>query len=139
MYVAGSKALRAEPNVTPMIGVMLVLLIIFMVVTPALVNGAAVEPPRAANLHAHPDDPGEHTLTIALDGQYYLDRLPVSETALGARIASLYAGKKDRVLFVRADRELGYSGVLDARNIVRENGVAVVGMIAEPARAVTPP
>jgi len=135
MSVSGNKPLRAEPNVTPMIDVMLVLLIIFMVVTPALLNGTAVNPPSAANLHAHPDDPGDHTLTIGLDGQFYLDRLPVPEGTLGPRIAALYVARKDRVLFVRADKDLEYSVVLDALNVVHENGVAVVGMIADPVRA----
>ena len=80
--------IRAEPNVTPMIDVMLVLLII--------------------------------------------DRQPVSEADLASRVRAIYAHSNDHVLFVRADRDLDYARVLDAIDIVRQNGVRMVGVIAEP-------
>ena len=129
------STIRAEPNVTPMIDVMLVLLIIFMVITPILVNGAQAIPPVAVNLRSHPEQPGDHVLGIDRAGNYFLDRRPVALTGLAGRVQAIYARSDDHVLFVHADRELDYARVLDAIDIVRQNGVRVVGMIAEPPPA----
>jgi biopolymer transport protein ExbD len=124
--------ISASPNVTPMIDIMLVLLSIFMVITPMIVNGTRAVPPVAVNLRAHPEQPGDHTLGIDRDGHYIFDREPVTDPDLAARVRAIYARSEDHVLFVRADRELDYARVLDAIDIVRQNGVRVVGMIAEP-------
>ncbi len=124
--------IRAEPNITPMIDVMLVLLIIFMVITPILVNGAEAIPPVAVNLRPHPEQPGDHVLGIDRAGNYFLDRRPVALADLAGRVQAIYARSDDHALFVHADRELDYARVLDAIDNVRQNGVRVVGMIAEP-------
>jgi biopolymer transport protein ExbD len=124
--------LRAEPNVTPMIDVMLVLLIIFMLVTPVIVNGMRAVPPSAAHVRAHPEEEADHTLGIDRNGEYYLDRRPVPAALLAGRLRTLYAGSTDRVLYLHADRDLGYAVVRDAMEIARESGVRVIGMIAEP-------
>jgi biopolymer transport protein ExbD len=125
----------AVPNVTPMIDVMLVLLIIFMVVTPTLTNGVIAEPPVAENLTPHPEQPTDHMLAIDARGALYLDKLPVTEAGLGAILSSLYpAGTADRVLYVRAHRELSYGAVNTALDIARANGVAMVGLISEQKR-----
>jgi biopolymer transport protein TolR len=124
--------LRAEPNVTPMIDVMLVLLIIFMLVTPAIVNGMRAVPPSAAHVRAHPEEEADHTLGIDRDGTFYLDRRPVPAAQLAERLRTLYAGSADRVLYLRADRDLGYAVVRDAMEIARGSGVRVIGMVAEP-------
>jgi biopolymer transport protein ExbD len=130
--------ISASPNVTPMIDIMLVLLIIFMVITPMIVNGTRAVPPVAVNLRAHPEQPGDHVLGIDRAGNYLLDRQPIALSDLAPRVRAIYARSDDHVLFVRADRELDYSRVLDAIDIVRQNGVRVVGMIAEPPPRAAP-
>jgi biopolymer transport protein ExbD len=132
MRGASDPSIRAEPNVTPMIDVMLVLLIIFMVVTPMLLNPVRATPPDAAHLRAHPESPGDHTLNIDIYGGLSIDRKPVTRAELGARLDSIYANADEHVLFLRADRALSYSVVLEAMNTAREHGVRVVGLVARP-------
>ena len=124
-----SARLAAEPNVTPMIDVMLVLLIIFMVVAPMLM-GAVAEPPRGTNLRAHPEAEGDVTLAVDAAGRFVIDHREVTPADLPARLRTAFAGRSDRVLYLTADRRVGYARVLDAMNVARENGVAVVGLIA---------
>jgi len=127
-----ASAVASTPNVTPMIDVMLVLLIIFMVVAPALISGIVAEPPRALNLRSHPDESGDHTLAIDVTGAFFLDRHPISVANLGAALASLYpATSSNRVLYVHADKNIAYSRVLDAIEVARKQGVAVLGLISE--------
>jgi biopolymer transport protein ExbD len=132
MQTSTAGSVAPVPNVTPMIDVMLVLLCIFMVVTPALANGVLAEPPRAENLKPHPEDQTDHTLAIDVHGAYYLDRKAISPEALGAALAVLFpAGSDDRVLYLRAHRALRYEGVDRALEIARSNGVAVVGLVSQ--------
>ena len=119
----------SEPNVTPMIDVMLVLLIIFMVVAPMLLDGIAAQPPAGVNLQAHPGREGDVTLGIGADRLYTLDKRPIDRAELPRRLREIYAGRTDRLLYIQADRRLGYDAVLDAIEVARENGVRVVGMI----------
>ena len=130
--------LAAEPNVTPMIDVMLVLLIIFMVVAPMLLAGTSAQPPSGTNLQAHPQQPADVTLGIDARGGYTLERESIVESELGRRLRTTYAGCTECALYINADRRLDYSRVLAAIEIARESGVHVVGMIAvqrgEPSR-----
>ncbi|HEU6449938.1 MAG TPA: biopolymer transporter ExbD [Gemmatimonadaceae bacterium] len=131
MQTTASPEVRTEPNVTPMIDVMLVLLIIFMVVTPLLVTGFRAVPPDAANMKAHPEAPTDHLLGIDDQGRYYLDRQLVPAPLLSQRLRTLFEHTDDRVLFLKADRDLEYSRVLDALAEAGASGFRTVGMIAE--------
>jgi len=129
--VAGS-AVKAEPNVTPLVDVMLVLLIIFMVIIPTLTSGLNAEPPQGINLKQHPEEEGDQLLGIDRNGQYYLNRNPIRNETLGAQLKQIYdARETDKILYIRADRQLEYSKVLDASDIASKNGVRVVGYISE--------
>jgi len=78
---------KAEPNVTPMIDVMLVLLIIFMVVTPALLAGFNAQPPQGQNLKDHPEDTeNDQVLGIDKDGNYYLNKKPIKNETLADQL-----------------------------------------------------
>jgi biopolymer transport protein ExbD len=122
---------RAEPNVTPMIDVMLVLLIIFMVVTPTLLKGFPAVPPEASNTKAHPETRTDHVLGIDARGRYYLDKRPIPVALLQGRLRDLFAQSDDRVLFLQADENLEYAQVQDALSQAAASGVRAVGMIAE--------
>src|ERR1700712_575548 len=121
----GSGGVKAEPNVTPMIDVMLVLLIIFMVVTPALLAGFNAQPPTGQNLKDHPEDAeNDQVLGIDRDGNYYLNKKPISKSAIEGEIKRIYDVRTaDKVLFLKADKELEYSKVVDATDMVSKNGV----------------
>jgi biopolymer transport protein TolR len=126
------SAVQSEPNVTPMIDVMLVLLIIFMVVTPALLAGFNAVPPQGVNLKDHPEVEGDQVLGIDADGIYYLNKKPVQKDDLPQMLKTIYdARTEDKILYVKAHKDLEYSKVLDALDLASKNGVRVVGMISE--------
>ena len=135
MRAFAPSAVHAQPNVTPMIDVMLVLLIIFMVVTPALLEGTPLQLPHAVNLRSHPHEETDHTLAISSQGEYYLDKRPVATQELPSLLRAMYLHREtDRVLYVRADVAVDYARVIDALDIAEKAGVRVVGMIAQPPR-----
>ncbi|HEY7895896.1 MAG TPA: biopolymer transporter ExbD [Gemmatimonadaceae bacterium] len=123
---------QATPNVTPLIDVMLVLLIIFMIVTPALVDGARIEPPRANHVRDKSGDTPDITLGLDAAGYYYLNKRPIDARSLGTRLRAIYSDRRsDRILYVKADRALAYGKVLAAVDSARNNGVRVIGMVTE--------
>ncbi len=134
MSAGGSGgSVKAEPNVTPMIDVMLVLLIIFMVVTPALLAGFNAVPPQGQNLRDHPEDAEtDQVLGIDRDGNYYLNKKPIAKTAIEAEIKRIYENRTaDKVMYLKADKELLYSKVVDATDMAAKNGVRVLGLISD--------
>jgi biopolymer transport protein TolR len=129
----GAGAVQSSPNVTPMIDVMLVLLIIFMVVTPALMAGFNADPPKAQNLKDHPEEANlDQVLGIDRDGNYYLNKKPIRTPDVGPMIKQIYdARTEDKILYLKADKTLDYSKVLDALDIAAKNGVRMTAMISE--------
>jgi biopolymer transport protein TolR len=123
---------KAEPNVTPMIDVMLVLLIIFMIVVPALNAGFQATPPKGMNLKAHPEEKNDQVLGIDVDGKYYLNKKPIHNEDLPAMLKQIFdARTEDKILYLKADQKLNYGKVLDALDIAAKNGVRVTGMITD--------
>ncbi|MFL5560216.1 MAG: ExbD/TolR family protein [Gemmatimonadaceae bacterium] len=132
MHTAPASEVQATPNVTPMIDVMLVLLVIFMVVAPALLAGTAAVPPAAAWSVSRPEDPADHVLGIDAQGRLNLGKASIAHDELPALLQSIYGDMSgDRILYIRADKDVDYGVVLDAMRIARQSGVAVVGMITE--------
>ena len=126
------NAIKHEPNVTPMIDVMLVLLIIFMLVVPAIAAGFQAVPPQGVNLKAHPEENEDQVLGIDASGQYFLNKRPIRNETLAEQIKAIYDVRTvDKILYVKADRNLEYEKVLDAIDIVAKNGVRVTGMITD--------
>ena len=129
-------AVKADINVTPLIDVMLVLLIIFMIVTPIIAAGFQATLPRTENPENRPEEPDEIRLGIDRSGKYYLDigdgpRL-VSDADLPGRLEALYnARTKDKILFLKADQNLDFGRVQEAIEMARKAGVRVVGAITE--------
>ena len=123
----------SSPNVTPMIDVMLVLLIIFMVVTPALMAGFNADPPKAINLKDHPEDANlDQVLGIDRDGAYYLNKKRIRTEDVGPMIKRIFdARTEDKIMYLKADKGLDYSKVLDALDLAAKNGVRMTGMISE--------
>src|SRR6266568_7765271 len=151
MGAASAKgAVAANINVTPMIDVMLVLLIIFMIVTPAITAGFQATIPRAKNPDSKEEGEGEIRLGIDKDGKFYLDITDprtgkytgprfISDEDLPAQLTTLYANRTvDKILYLRADEGIEYGRVQQALEIARKAGVRVVGAIAEQERAAKP-
>ena len=136
-------AVAADINVTPMIDVMLVLLIIFMIVTPAITAGIQATVPRATNPDAEQEEEGEIRLGIDKDGKFYLDITNlvtghysgmrfVNDGDLETKLKQLYGARmSDKVMFLKADENLPYSRVQEAVEIARRAGVRVIGAISD--------
>src|SRR5687767_10407544 len=129
---SGSGEIKAEPNVTPMIDVMLVLLIIFMLVVPAISAGFQAVPPQGTNLKPHPEEERDQVLGIDADGQYFLNKSQIPNAELPQRLKAIYENREeDKLLYVKAHKDLEYGKVLDALGIAAHNHVAVTGMITD--------
>jgi biopolymer transport protein ExbD len=133
MSTGGGSGVQSTPNVTPMIDVMLVLLIIFMVVAPALMAGFNATAPEGINLKDHPEDEQtDQVLGIDRDGQYYLNKREIKNEDLAKMLKQIFdARTEDKILYLKADKSLNYSKVLDAIDLASKNGVRVVGMISD--------
>jgi biopolymer transport protein TolR len=132
MSVSTGGGVKAEPNVVPMIDVMLVLLIIFMVVTPAIAAGFTAEPPSGINLKSHPEADEDQVLGIDKFGNYFLNKEQIANEALPARLQAIYSVRTiDQILYVKAHKELEYGVILTAMDIAAKNGVRMVGAITD--------
>ncbi|HEV2146453.1 MAG TPA: biopolymer transporter ExbD [Longimicrobiaceae bacterium] len=131
----------ADINVTPMIDVMLVLLIIFMVVTPALAGYTAVLPKART---AAPEKDDRVTLGIDAQGRYWIEDTPnpgpIPPAQLAQRLREAYRTRSpdDHVLYLKADHGVGYDKVLTAIDAAREAEVSRIGAITELPKGVTP-
>jgi biopolymer transport protein ExbD len=134
MSSGGGGGVQSTPNVTPMVDVMLVLLIIFMVVAPALLAGFTADPPQAQNIKDHPeDDKTDQVLGIDKGGNYYMNKKQIRQEDIPAYLKRVYVDqtRDDYVLYLKADKNLDYSKVIDAMDVAMHNGVRVVGMISD--------
>jgi biopolymer transport protein ExbD/biopolymer transport protein TolR len=136
----GSKV-SSDINVTPMVDVMLVLLIIFMVVTPMLQKGASVDMAKTENPAAMQDADKEDAIIVAVqrDGSVYLgsDRLPVDQ--LTQKVKDKLERKSDKRVFVRADAHAKYGAVVDVVDNVRSAGVEQLGLLTEQKKSSSTP
>jgi biopolymer transport protein TolR len=133
----GAGGLQSEINVTPMVDIMLVLLIIFMVVTPFLQQGITVALPKNMN---NPDvDPNiikESSIVISIpnDGQYYLGKIPVAREQLTDKVDTMLKGIKneqDRIVYIKSGVGVSYGDVVNVINEVRKLGVDKIGLVAD--------
>jgi biopolymer transport protein TolR len=133
MSASSGGSVQSTPNVTPMIDVMLVLLIIFMVVAPALMAGFNATPPEGVNLKDHPEDEQtDQVLGIDREGQYYLNKRQIKNEDLAPLLKKIFEARtEDKILYLKADKQLDYAKVLDAIDLASKNGVRVVGMISD--------
>ncbi len=131
MSSATSGALNSNINVTPFADVMLVLLIIFMVITPMLQKGVDVKLPPATYAVDHPDNEDTVTLAIRIDRTLYLDMLPVPESELIQKVRDKFDVRTEKTIFLKADENLDYGDVLRVMDLCREGGVEEIALITE--------
>jgi biopolymer transport protein ExbD/biopolymer transport protein TolR len=135
----GSK-INSNINVTPMVDVMLVLLIIFMVITPMLQNKVQVDMAKVDNPTAMPDADKEDAIVVAItrDGGVFLGQDKVAVSELGSRVRDKLADKPGKTIFVRADARAQFRAVEDAIDAVRTAGVEEVGLLTQKREGASP-
>ena len=128
----GSKV-NSNINVTPMVDVMLVLLIIFMVITPMVQNKVNVDLVRSIDAVPMPDADHEDSVVVAVtrDGKVYLGANQISSADLGPRITDMLQNKTNKEVYLRADARSNYGVVMDAIDNIRTSGVDTLGVLTE--------
>ncbi|OFV97232.1 MAG: biopolymer transporter ExbD [Acidobacteria bacterium RIFCSPLOWO2_02_FULL_61_28] len=123
---------NSEPNVVPMADIMLVLLIIFMVVTPMLQKGVSVDLVRARNPRNMPDADKEDAVVVAItrDGKVFLGSDQVAED-LVAKVQEKIASRVDKTVYIKSDSRAKYERVVAVVDEVRSAGVDQLGLITE--------
>jgi biopolymer transport protein ExbD len=122
-------ALNDGINVTPLADVMLVLLIIFMVVTPMLQPGVDVGVPEAENPEDHPGDEETLVLSVRKDGALFLNRVEIEERDLLKALSSRLASRAEKVVYMQANELLDYGRVLAVMDVCRRAGASEIALV----------
>jgi biopolymer transport protein ExbD/biopolymer transport protein TolR len=127
------SAVNSNINVTPMVDVMLVLLIIFMVITPMLQKGVSVDMAKVNNPIPMPDADKEDALLVSVmrDGKIYFGTDVVTADALTQKVKDRLANRVDKRVFIKSDARAKYGAVVDVVDNVRSAGVDDVGLLTE--------
>jgi biopolymer transport protein ExbD/biopolymer transport protein TolR len=128
----GSKV-NSNINVTPMVDVMLVLLIIFMVITPMVQNKVNVDLVKSVDATPMPDAEHEDSVVVAItrDGKVYLGANQVASADLGPKITDMLQNKTNKEVYLRADERSNYGIVMDTIDNIRTSGVDTLGVLTE--------
>ncbi len=119
-----------EPNVVPLCDILLVLLIIFMIMTPLIKAGIDVDLPLALNTISMPENP-EVVLAIKQDGSLYLNQQLVQLENLQLLVEEALLIANDKSLYLRADGDLEYGKIIDVAEVLKDAGVEIIGIITE--------
>jgi biopolymer transport protein TolR len=131
MHVISRSTLESNINVTPLVDVCLVLLIIFMVVMPVLVNGVPVKLPIARGERA-PDAQHQLAITVKDDGTVYLDTVVVRQEQVVSELQRLHGESPDRAVAVRGDQRVAYGEVVKVLDACRTAGYNDVRLMSQP-------
>ena len=136
MSAGGGRSFASDINGTPMGDIMLVLLIIFMVVTPLLQHGVTVAIPR--EMQNPEEDPAiikESSVVVAIpeDNEYYIGKDPIDKAELARLIESRLAGKQqsERIVYIKSGVNVSYGNVVEVINVIRQAGVDQIGLVAD--------
>ncbi|MEW5912989.1 MAG: biopolymer transporter ExbD [Thermodesulfobacteriota bacterium] len=127
-----------EINVVPLVDVVLVLLIIFMVTAPMMVQGLDVKLPQTTTSALKTSDE-LLVLTVTKEGKLFLDEFPVGVEGLAEKLAGIKARKPGTRVYLRADKDVPYGVVVQVLAQAQKAGVSNLGMVTEPERVAAPP
>ena len=138
MAVGGAAGTRADINMTPLIDVLLVLLIIFMVITPLTPKGLEALVPQPPPPNAPPPPPNQdRTVVIIIDKDHkiMLNTEAVEEARLGPRLEEIFKTRAERVVFVKGDPDLEFQYVAKAIDIAKGAGIDKIGLMTAKVEA----
>lgn len=126
-----SRATLSEINVTPLVDVMLVLLIMFMVTTPLMQQGVEVDLPKtsASGVELN-EDP--FVLVIGSDQKMTIAKAKISMSELRPKLKAIFENKKNKQIYIQADRKVDYGFVAEAMAEVRAAGIFNIGLVTQP-------
>ena len=127
---AGSQGLTNEPNMTPMIDVLLVLLIIFMAVLPSMRKAIDIQLPDP-NPTVQPANSTSNQIVLEVKpgGQYAINSEVVTRDRLPTRLKEIYDPRPEKIIFVKGDPKVKYADIIDAMDVARGAGVKVIGVL----------
>lgn len=136
MTLGGDAEYNAEINVTPMVDIMLVLLIIFMVITPLLQQGVSVNLPRDMNSPEEDQDIIKETsvvVAIPNNDEFYIGKDRYAKEVLGDKIKKLMEGKtpEKRIVYIKSSIGVDYGTVVEAINVIRKQDIDKIGLVAD--------
>jgi biopolymer transport protein ExbD len=134
----GRDKIQSDINVTPLVDVCLVLLIIFMVVTPLLQNGVSVQLPETGNPDKKPEGDKQKVITVSYatpPGYYLSGSTPIPKAQLQKELEELFQRSPQTDLVIKADQRLKYGEVKEVMRITKEAGFQNVGLIAQKKNA----
>jgi biopolymer transport protein TolR len=136
MSGGGSSDFNADINITPMVDIMLVLLIIFMVVTPLLQQGVTVNLPRdMSNPEEDQAINKESSVVIAIpaNGQYYIGKEPFPKDQLGEKLGRLMERKtpEEKIVYIKSGVGVDYGDLVEVISIIRKEGIDKIGLVAD--------
>lgn len=126
-----SRATLSEINVTPLVDVMLVLLIMFMVTTPLMQQGIEVDLPKTSSSGVELNDE-PFVLIIGADQKMTAGKQPIAMSDLRSKIKAIFQNRKNKQVYIQADRKVDYGFVAEAMGEVRAGGVFNIGLITVP-------
>ncbi|MFH1134537.1 MAG: protein TolR [Pseudomonadota bacterium] len=135
--MGNNKSLMSEINVTPMVDVMLVLLIIFMVTAPMMVQGMDVKLPQV-DTAAIRTESERVVVTMNTKGQIFIDDLAVPLETLEADVKRIMENRNTQDVYLRADQDIPYGQVAAVMGAIREAGVGNLGLVTEPEAVAGP-
>ena len=125
----GASTLNSDPNVVPMIDIMLVLLIIFMMMQPLMRKAIDLQLPDPQPAQAPPSQASNQiVLEVLPDGQYAINKEPVTKERLASRLKEIYDPRPDKIIFIKGDPTVKYQDVIWTMDVARGAGVKVIGV-----------
>jgi biopolymer transport protein ExbD len=136
MGVSGKKGPKSDINITPYIDILLVLLIIFMVITPVKQMDLDVKVPQAPAEPEKPSapDPSVIVVSVAENAQIAINQDPTDISALGPKLQEIYSARANKNMFISASPKLPYGDVVKVIDIAKGAGVGDIGLITEEIR-----